>query len=59
MKCKCTKCGRNTDGLYQLNSIRSLTEGYCKECIDRLNNKDMELLEAIKNGENLSKFLND
>lgn len=59
MKSMCTKCGKKTKELHRSKSIYSLTEGYCKECVDILKNKDLELLEAIKNGENLSKFLDD
>ena len=57
MKYKCRKCGKHTTELHKLNSIYSSTEGYCKECAAKLNNEDIELLEAIKNGEDLSRFL--
>lgn len=57
MKYKCRRCGKYTTELHKSDSIYSLTEGYCKECAAKLNNEDMELLEAIKNGENLSRFL--
>lgn len=54
---KCCKCGKKIKELYQGGALKLLTEGYCKDCAKEENDKDLELLEAIKNGENLSRFI--
>lgn len=51
------KCGKTTTQLYNIGSLESLTEGYCKECSEEEINKDLELLEAIKRDENISKYI--
>lgn len=55
-KC-CIKCGKKVNKLYNPKSTISLTEGYCKECSKYEDEKDLELLKAIKNNKNLSRFL--
>ena len=58
MKCsKCGKCGKKIKELYRGGALQSLTEGYCKECAKEENDKDLELLEAIKRGDDISKFI--
>lgn len=54
---KCIKCGKTTTQLYSIGSLQSLTEGCCKECSEEEINKDLELIEAIKRGENISKYI--
>lgn len=54
---KCVKCGKLINELHQGGGLKSLTEGYCEECAKELNNKDLELLKAIKRGEDISKFI--
>ena len=54
---KCNKCGKKIKELYRGGALQSLTEGYCKECAKEENDKDLELLEAIKRGDDISKFI--
>lgn len=54
---KYIKCGKTTKELYNIGSLQSLTEGCCKECSEEEINKDLELIEAIKRGENISKYI--
>ena len=54
---KCSKCGKRIKGLHRGGALKSVTEGYCEECAKEEDKKDLELLEAIKRGENLSRFI--
>lgn len=54
---RCSNCNKKCDKLHKSNSLNSLTEGYCEDCIKKINKKDLELLEAIRKGRNLSEFL--
>lgn len=56
---KCNKCGKKIKYPCQGGALESLTEGYCKECAEKENAKDLELLEAIKRGENIYRFINN
>ena len=55
--CKCSKCGKTIKESHQSWALKSLTEGYCEECAKEEDEKDLELLRAIKRGEDISKFI--
>ena len=52
-------CGKRTNQYYRCGALESLTQYYCKDCADKLESKDLELLEAIKRGENIYRFINN
>lgn len=54
---RCIKCGKSIKELHNGGALQSLTEGCCKECSEEEINKDLELIEAIKRGENISKYI--
>ena len=55
---KCDRCCKNTDELQRAGCLISLTQGfYCKDCAKIIENKDKELLKAIKNNENIYKYI--
>ena len=56
---KCSICGKRINQHYRGGALESLTEYYCKDCADKLESKDLELLEAIKRGENIYRFINN
>ena len=56
-KHQCSQCGKIVNFLYKKSSLVSLTDGFCEECVEKNNKKDLELLDAIREGKNLSKFI--
>jgi hypothetical protein len=56
---KCCKCGKKDTSGYKLSEIYSLTENsyLCEKCKEDEYNELDELLEAIKNGEDISRFI--
>lgn len=57
-KNKCCSCGKETNVLYyKAGGLQSLTVGWCKECKEKKDKESLELLEAIKNGEDINRFL--
>ena len=56
---KCSICGKRISQSYRGGALESLTEYYCKDCADKLESKDLELLEAIKRGKNIYRFINN
>ena len=55
---KCDRCCKNTDELQRAGCVITLTQGfYCKDCAEIIENKDKELLKAIKNNENIYKYI--
>lgn len=54
---RCAKCGKKIYEHYRGGGITSITDYHCKECAEELNKKDMELIEAIKRGENVYKYI--
>ena len=57
-KNKCCSCGKETNVLYhKAGGLQCLTTGWCKECKEKKDKESLELLKAIKNGEDISRFL--
>ena len=56
---KCSICGKRINQHYTGGALESLTEYYCKDCADKLESNDLKLLEAIKRGENVYRFINN
>lgn len=54
---KCNKCGKKIKKLYRGGALESSTEGYCEKCAKEENDKDLRLLDAIKKGLDISKFI--
>lgn len=54
---RCARCGKKIYDHYYGGGITSITDYHCKECAEELNKKDMELIEAIKRGENVYKYI--
>lgn len=54
---RCVRCGKKIYESYHGGAITSVTDHHCKECAEELNRKDMEILEAIKRGENVYKYI--
>ena len=54
---KCSVCGKRINQSYRGGGLESSTECYCKDCADKLESEDLELLESIKRGENVYGFI--
>ena len=54
---KCSICGKRINQSYKGGALESSTECHCKDCADKLEFEDLELLKAIKRGENIYRFI--
>lgn len=54
---KCTECGKEIKEPLQAGGLESVTEGYCKECTKKKDERDKNLIIDIKAGNDILKYL--
>lgn len=54
---KCLKCNKKIKNIENKGTIYSLTEGYYNDCAEQIKNKDLQLLQDIKENKDISKYL--
>lgn len=54
---KCLKCNKKIKNINNKGALYSLTEGYCNDCAEQIKNKDLQLLQDIKENKDISKYL--